>query len=104
MYRQKSLLITSLSIGKQYQLRVTAGNLYGLGSPSSPVPAEIDASKVTKSKAGEYDSSARGKKIQVDDYDKYCKSNILLSYFMLSSLIKICQRKQPPNSAIYVQL
>lgn len=65
-------MITSLSIGKQYQLRVTASNLYGFGSPSTPVPAEIDESKITRARAADQ-SSARGKKITVDDYDKYCE-------------------------------
>ena len=53
-------------------MRVTAGNLYGFGLPSTPVPVEIDASKVTKSKVAELES-VRGKKIKVDDYDKYCE-------------------------------
>ncbi|XP_067930808.1 twitchin-like [Watersipora subatra] len=69
--RSKSLLIQSLSIGKSYELRVTASNLYGYGSPSHSVPVSIDADKV-KSRSVAVDS-VRGKKIQVDDYDKFYK-------------------------------
>ena len=88
VYRQKSLLITSLSIGKQYQLRVTAGNLYGFGLPSTPVPVEIDASKVTKSKVAELES-VRGKKIKIDDYDKYCKCYTVTLHMRFAVIVKI---------------
>ena len=87
VFRQKSLLITSLSIGKQYQLRVTAGNLYGFGLPSTPVPVEIDASKVTKSKVAELES-VRGKKIKVDDYDKYCECKVFYILYYQPSMTR----------------
>ena len=78
--RQKSLLIKSLSIGKSYQLRVTAGNLYGYGSPSQSIAVTIDADKIKKRDASLLES-VRGKKITVDDYDKFCKL-----YFPVSTL------------------
>ena len=72
IHRHKTLLIQSLSIGKAYHLRVTAGNLYGYGSPSQPIAVSIDEDKFNKSKDALLDS-ARGKKVKVDDYDKFCK-------------------------------
>lgn len=71
--RTLSLVINSLMIGKAYQLRVTAGNLYGFGSPSEPVSAMIDEEEFKRARAAEQESSARGKKIKVEDYDKFCE-------------------------------
>ena len=60
-------------MGKDYQLRVTAGNLYGYGSPSTPVAVKLDEETFNKTKATELGSAGRGKKINVDDYDKFCE-------------------------------
>jgi len=72
-FRQKTLLIQSLSQGKSYQLRVSAGNLYGYGLPSLPVAVAIEESIVQKSSAHDLSSAPRGRKVKIDDYDKLCK-------------------------------
>lgn len=71
--RQKSLVITSLMVGHAYELRVTAGNLYGFGLPSNSTSAVLDESVIKRVTISEQESAVRGKKMKVDDYDKYCK-------------------------------
>jgi len=73
VFRQKTLLIQSLSQGKSYQLRVSAGNLYGYGLPALPVAVAIEESVVQKSSAHDLSSAPRGRKVKIDDYDKLCK-------------------------------
>jgi len=65
--------ITTLVIGHAYDLRVTAGNLYGFGVPSDPVSVALDEAAIKKTAAAADLSLPRGKKIKVDDYDKFCK-------------------------------
>lgn len=89
--RQKSLVITTLVAGHAYELRVTAGNLYGFGLPSDPVPAALDEEKITRAKAAELESMSRGKKIKVDDYDKFCELNMSIRLSNCWWLYIVCE-------------
>ncbi|XP_067934437.1 twitchin-like [Watersipora subatra] len=71
--RLKSLNIQSLEIGHAYQLRVTAANLYGYGSPSAPVDVALDEEVIKARKISREEAQVRGKKVKVDDYDKFYK-------------------------------
>jgi len=73
----KSLSIQSLELGHAYQLRVSAGNLYGYGTPSHPVDVALDEEKIKSRSRSDEDAPIRGKKVKVDDYDKFCKYIII---------------------------
>ena len=73
IFRLKSLNIQSLLIGHAYQLRVTAANLYGYGTPSNPIDVALDEEAVKARKISTEESQSRGKKVKVDDYDRFCK-------------------------------
>ena len=75
LFRLKSLNIQSLQMGHAYQLRVTAGNLYGFGTPSEPVNVSLDEIDKARKVSQHQEAPTRGKKVKVDDYDKFCKWN-----------------------------
>lgn len=74
--RLKSVNIQSLQMGHAYLLRVTAGNLYGFGAPSEPVSVSLDEEEHKQRKISQQETQTRGKKIKVDDYDKFCEFTV----------------------------
>lgn len=65
--------VQSLVMGHAYQLRVTAANLYGYGAPSAPVDVALDEESIKPRKISTVEAKTRGKKVKVDDYDRFCK-------------------------------
>lgn len=74
--------IQSLVMGHAYQLRVSAGNLYGYGAPSEPADISLDEETIKPRRLADEESApTRGKKVKVDDYDKFCEFlAVVLSY------------------------
>lgn len=69
--------IQSLVMGHAYQLRVSAGNLYGYGAPSEPIDVSLDEETMKPRRAHDDESTpSRGKKVKVDDYDKFCELQV----------------------------